>query len=313
MKYNNICCLFFNQPGKENIFVDQMKRKIATYCVLKNVGILGRAIRKIHIKTGLPGMHIWFTDWYKDIKKYDIIICVATEYSIPVLRWIRRKVSNETRLINYYWDEIEISGYPIVYDKKFENWSFNKNNSDKYNMRYNPQFWIKTMNLETENCVYDVSCVAGDRNGKYAERTELVNKLYSLLCEKKLKSFFWYVSSSDLVKDEIKRDKDLTQREFLECIKKSKSIIELTEKDNPWITQRTLYALSNKKKLITNNYYIIDEKFYNSNNIFIIGRDDLNNLESFIKSPFQNIEEEALTWYELEEWIKRFYVNVENS
>lgn len=59
-------------------------------------------------------------------------------------------------------------------------------------------------------------------------------------------------------------------------------------------------------KLITNNREIRNFNFYNDNNIFIIGEDNSDRLDSFLHTPFQPIEKEALYQYDANGWLNNF-------
>lgn len=301
-----VLILFFNNPEKRNIFFDNMnlKNDVQAACVLKNVSAPFRILRRIHFISGFPGIQIWFTHWHKKIFDYSLIICIATKYSHRTLKWIAKRT--QSRQIHYFWDEIHISRYPVKKENAYENWSFCYNNSLEYKMKYNPQFWISTINLKSDRTEYDVSYVGGDRNGKYKERTKMVNQIFLKLAKENIKCFFWYISDSDKVDSRIKKDRELQQKDFLEIIKKSKVIIELVENDIQWITQRTLYALSNEKKLITNNLDILHEPLYCKENIFILGYDKMTNLVDFIKSPYVKMDNNILQYYEMDQWMERF-------
>ncbi len=310
MGYNALI-LFFNDPNQDNIFIDNMNLKdgVRAACILKNVSLPLRMLRRVHLISGLPGIQCWFTDWDANLCQYSSIICIATKYSQRILKWIARKTRrthNKKQLIHYYWDEIHISGYPVSYSKYYSNWSFCYDNSVEFKMGYNPQFWISTMDLKSDCIEYDVSYVGGDREGQYKERTILVNQLFQLLMREGINCFFWYITESDCIDPRIKKNVGLPQDEFLDTIKKSRVIIELVEEDNPWITQRTLYALSNEKKLITNNLKIINEPLYCKENIFVIGHDNIDDLSDFITNPYEKSGNDRIAYYEMERWIGRF-------
>lgn len=302
--------LFFNNPQKRNIFIENINKKqgLKAVYVLKNMPLLFRIIRRIHFASNLPGIQNWFTDWTKELEHYPIIICIATKYSHRMLKWIARrtkKTHTSRQIINYYWDEIHVSGYSVLKNDFYTNWSFCRDNSIEFEINYNPQFWVSTLDLRAKEFKYDVSYVGGDRNGRYIERTKLVNQLFHRLEKENIKSFFWYITKSDKVDLKIKKSYGLKEEDFLNVIKNSKVVIELVEEQNQWITQRALYALSNEKKLITNNLKIMDELLYCGENVFVLGYDEIDNLIDFIKQPYVETNNN-IDYYELEQWIERF-------
>lgn len=68
--------------------------------------------------------------------------------------------------------------------------------------------------------------------------------------------------------------KEVSYNEVLKYIANSKCLVEILQKGQSGLTLRALEALFFRKKLITNNKKIIDEAFYNCNNVYILGCDE---------------------------------------
>lgn len=73
------------------------------------------------------------------------------------------------------------------------------------------------------------------------------------------------------------------------------------------ITLRVLESLFFEKKLITNNINIINCEFYNKNNIFIINKDNLDDLNDFLKSEYKKIDKKIINYFDYESWLNRFF------
>ena len=86
-------------------------------------------------------------------------------------------------------------------------------------------------------------------------------------------------------------------------------VVDIVEKEIQWQTLRPLLALTNKKKLITNNVGIRNEKYYSPDNIFILGEDDSEKLKDFVNSDFVSIDPNDLNYYNASSWLSRFYSN----
>ncbi len=91
--------------------------------------------------------------------------------------------------------------------------------------------------------------------------------------------------------------------EYLEYMAKSKSILELNVPGQTSCTLRFLESLFLKKKLITNNRQIIKDPYYDADNVFILGKDDLQDLPDFIAQPYQDKKQE-LTDLTFENWLQ---------
>lgn len=73
------------------------------------------------------------------------------------------------------------------------------------------------------------------------------------------------------------------------------------------LTLRVLESLFFEKKLITNNINIINCEFYNKNNIFIINKDNLDDLNDFLKSEYKKIDKKIINYFDYESWLNRFF------
>lgn len=305
---DDVLILFFNSPKNKNIILDSinMTEGFSAQCVFFDVPKILRMVRRLHIKSGLPGISIWFMSWKKKIAQYKKVICIASSYSNNILKWIKLKVPS-SQLINYYWDRIDISNYPVIKCKEYVNWTFCKYDSEKYGMPYNPQFYVETMELPKSDLLYEVSFVGADRQGKWTERCKYVVKAYDMLKKHDLNLYFHLVTQSNNVPVEIKKDAFLTEHEYNGVVASSKAVLEIVQPGKEWITLRPLLALTNGKKVITNNRYISEELFYSKDNVFILGVDDESKISDFVNSSYVHIDRSRISYYELKQWGKRFF------
>lgn len=305
---NDILFLFFNNPQNNNIFLEWFNREngIRGECVFKPVGMLYRIIRRLHLYSGLPGIEIWFYRWHKEIRAGRKVVCIASQYSPRILKWIKKKEPSVT-LINYYWDSITVSKYPVKECPYYKNYTFCRKDSEQYYMPYNPQFYIHSMKLPTTKLKYDISFVGSDREGIWDGRAILVNQYYQLLKQRGFHLFFYFVTRKQECPEEIRKQKWLSEEEYYKVAAESKVILEIVEPDEEWITLRPLLALSNGKKLISNNRSIIEEAYYSKENIFILGVDKEQDLFDFLNKPFIPIAKEILKYYDVQAWSRRFF------
>ena len=74
--------------------------------------------------------------------------------------------------------------------------------------------------------------------------------------------------------EKIVRHQPLPQNEVHDIEKQARCIVDVNI-DRAGVAMRVIGALANGQKIITNNKYIIDEQFYNSDNICIIDKSDI--------------------------------------
>ena len=62
------------------------------------------------------------------------------------------------------------------------------------------------------------------------------------------------------------------------------------------------------KKLITNDKRVKQYDYYNEDNVFIVGMDDLQMLPTFLEDPFSCISENLIEKYDCQAWLQRFNI-----
>ena len=299
--------LTYNNDREENILLGAVSRSgiMEAGCILTHRGLLLRCLRRYVIRYHLPGMGFWLGDWKERLSSYGTIVMTASGYTPEILKWIHKRCPG-IRLINYYWDKIEISKYPVVYCDDFENWSFDREDAGNYGFSYNPQYYSGQLRLPAGKLKYDISFVGADREGNWPERTELVNRYYEQLQKAGLNTFFYYVSGDRKSNPVFTHTKRMSEREYLKVVSESRAVLDLVQPERGWMTQRPLLALSNQKKIVTNYHGIMDYDFYNKENIFILGSDAADRLYHFVHQPFRSDRNSRLGFYEADKWAARF-------
>ena len=83
-------------------------------------------------------------------------------------------------------------------------------------------------------------------------------------------------------------------------------LLDITDNDQSGFTLRVFDALCNGRKLITNNINIINETYYDKNNIYIYGWDSLEDFRVFINTPFNFQKLEEIYHRDIAHWLKNF-------
>lgn len=187
-----------------------------------------------------------------------------------------------------------------------ENWTFDEADSNSYLLKYNPQFYVDKNKLPSKKVIYDIIYVGSDRHGTLEDRRKIISDLYQHFVEMGLKLRICLLSNSPEVDERIRISKAMNSTEYNGLIAQGRALLDIVEKKEQWSTLRPLLALSNGKKVITNNLSIKKEKYYSADNIFIIEEDDLSDLIEFVRSPFSPIEPNIMEYYECRAWVNRF-------
>ena len=115
-----------------------------------------------------------------------------------------------------------------------------------------------------------------------------------------------------IVDDELpvpKRLPYLSYDKYLEKLSSSVAVLDVLQEGQEGMTLRVMESIYFSKKLITTQKSIVNEDFYNSNNIFIIGKDDWSGLKSFMERPVKKVPEHILEKYDFSAWLSRFDEN----
>ena len=99
----------------------------------------------------------------------------------------------------------------------------------------------------------------------------------------------------------------ISYSENMNNISKTRCLVEIVQDGQAGLTLRALEAMFLHKKLLTNNRRINEFEFYNSNNIFIYGIDDLAHMNEFMSTPFQTMSEDVCYKYTIDCWVNNFF------
>lgn len=279
--------------NKKNIyFWDKLceKYNIQELYLFNTDSFLYKILKKIGI--------IVLGNWKRDIGKYEKFIIFESLYNKQISRKIKKNNPN-CKIIIYFWNHINNTNKYILKDINVDEfWTFDKEDAIKYQIKYNPQFYTKMVNLNNKkNIINDIVFL-----GRPKDRKEDILNIASILKKQKLRINFKIIENE---KEFIKYD------EYLDMISESKCILDYNQDGQIGLTLRPMEALFFEKKLITNNKDIKNYNFYNPNNIFILGEDNIEKIRDFIEKPYIKIKQEIVDYYDFTEWIKRFGVKNE--
>lgn len=101
--------------------------------------------------------------------------------------------------------------------------------------------------------------------------------------------------------------KALSSRNIAEVFFSSLGVLDINHPRQTGLTMRTFEVLGAGCKLITTNAHIKEYPFYNTNNIFIIDRNNPHIEKAFIEKPFIPYSKEINHTYSLVGWIEDIF------
>lgn len=259
---------------------------------LREIPFQLKIIRRVTRLLGLSQVY-WLDSWKKKIVSYDTIIIFAPVEEIDVFSFIK-KTNPEARIIYWYWN-------PLIRTIKIDNkllegveiWSFDPRDCENYNLKFNTTFYFKNIVLPVMDIQYDVIFVGMDKGRKV-----LLDEIHERLVGMELITIFRVIDS---IKNQI------PYASYLKLLAGSRVILDIIPKGQSGLTIRTMESIFFGKKLITTDETIVYQKFYNKQNIFVLGKDDEFQLKEFVSSPFIKIDDSVKLEYDLPAWLNRFY------
>lgn len=286
---------------------------IDVFAVYRFMPLPLRVLRRIIFNGNLPGKSLWYSNWKKQLKRYNMIIIFSAILGNEIFSWIRKQ-GYQGRLIFYYRDCVN-APYLKAYAKpdairlaepSVELWTFDPKDANIYSMNYNPQFYFRQPELKIP-IQYDVVFV-GSTNGRLMQ----LLKWKHLFQKMGLKVYF-HIKKHRFEKIQKKYKKEVTDQalsyeEILSLNRQAKAILEINQKGQTGLTVRALEATFLKKKLLTTNKSIQDTPLYRPNNIFILNSEDEEVIRDFMKKPLdEQAFGEEIEYYDVKNWLKRFF------
>lgn len=287
----NNTIIFLSQKGSYANFFESNSNINIKYIYKSNVNrssFLFKLIRKYLTKF----QFIFYNKYKKDIDIKRIIL-FDDGVNKCVTNWIKKTYPN-AKLILYYWNNVDDYLLSLSKNKDFDDiWSFNSYDCNKYKLKYNPQFYFENkLKINNNNNKFDILFIGRDKG-----RKEIVGNF--------LETVENYNLDNKIIIIEDEKD-CIDYSKYLEYLSSSKIILDIVTSQNYGLTLRTLESIFYEKKLITNNKNIVNYDFYDKNNIFIIGIDDMDKMKNFINSEYKKIDKKIIDYYKFESWFDRF-------
>lgn len=282
MKKNNILIIKMNN---KDMFFEHYDG-IEKYYKYPTTNIFLRVYKKLN----LPLIYFFLGDWKKNIQKYDTVIFFDNGYSKYAFKYIKKR-NKDIKIVFWYWNSLVEYKNKLIRSKYIDEiWTYNKFDAQKYNLNYCPQFYSKKISLNQEKLENDVLFL-----GKNKGRKEKILEFKKMLEEQGLKCEFNIIENQKGF---------LKYQEYLNKVSKSKCILDFSHSEYCGLSLRPLESLFFEKKLITNNKDIVNYDFYNSNNIFVIGIDDVDRIKEFVSTPYEKVSKLIINKYDFEEWLE---------
>ena len=250
-------------------------------------------------------------------KDYDYILIIKCDMTpISILKRFQTEFP-QAKLCLFLWDSVKNIPGIIPKFKYFDTvHSFDMGDCAKYKeLHFLPLFFADQFRKEPRNdgFKYDISFLGTVHSDRYA-----VIRQVQEIAEKKDLNCYWflYLQSRFVYKiykalkpefrgtaEDIFSYHKLNAEEISEIVDQSRIILDIQHPKQTGLTMRTIEMIGMNKKLITTNQNIKNYDFYNSDNIAVIDRKQVEIPDDFLKSPYIPISPEVYEKYSLQSWI----------
>ncbi|MBR3132335.1 hypothetical protein IKG33_02925 [Candidatus Saccharibacteria bacterium] len=263
------------------------------YCRIDSMFI--RVFRKIMKKLKISFLEpIFYGEWKKELEKCDAVILFDNDYEYvdKIVHYMKKKNQN-LKIIFWYWNPLSFFHGKIVKNKNIDEvWTYNVFDARKYGLKYNTQFY--RLLIPAENCceIKNDMIFLGLDKGREAilQRIKKAATSQGLSCD-----FHVVKSKKDIV----------SYLDYIKSVIHANCVVDLVSSQDCGLTRRPLEALFYGKKLVTNYEDIVNYDFYNKNNVFLIGHDDINELAEFMKKPYKSMDKNMIQFYSYDSWLER--------
>lgn len=247
---------------------------------------------------------------------YDIVFVIRGGVLSPsAMEELRLKLPN-AKFVMYQWDSMRQSQYESIIKYFDVIKTFDREDSKKYRLEYQPLFYAQKYKDAAKNKnkkKYDLVFYGAF----HSDRLEIV-KYFDNFCKANTLVFKYhlYITRLALIRfllsgylgiADLKYLKTSTvgAEELLSVYQESFAVLDVELNIQSGITMRTFEALGSGLKLITTNTQVQKEHFYNSENIYILDRTNLNVDLNFFRSNF--CYQESFERYEFSNWLNSLF------
>lgn len=252
----------------------------------------------------------------KHNRNYQLIFVIQGEGLVPMLlKWLRKEYQS-TPIINYLWDSLSNKpklqdNFPF-YDRII---TFDLIDAKRLNLDFFPLFFAPQFNsIKKLKSIYDLSFIGTLHDDRgvlilaLKKNMPHLNSFIYLYTPSKWIFFIRRIFTKNFLKIKVSdlHFKQMPHNEVKNILLQSKIVLDLHNVNQSGLTMRTMEALALRKKIATTNPNIKNYDFYNSQNILILDRHQLNIPPSFFKAPYKVLNQKIICRYSLE----AFYKNV---
>lgn len=252
--------------------------------------------------------------WFEECKGANTIILFDTfTHYATYCNEIENYVGKDVRLILYLLNPAFFSEDYKKISTRWEIWSFMKEDALKYNFKYGATFY--NPQLLAQNSIEKDSQTSTDCDllfvGTDKGRKDFLLNLKSQLEQNKVACDFKIVDNFRSLFSK-KYSREVSYKNLCRLNKRTSAILDVVQDGQTGLTLRIMEGLLFDKKIVTTNAAIrMDKDFKDNPNIYVITKDNIKELYTFLKKPMVEYPNNLKAKYSFTNWLKRIDNNEE--
>ena len=252
--------------------------------------------------------------WFEECKGANTIILFDTfTHYATYCNEIENYVGKDVRLILYLLNPAFFSEDYKKISTRWEIWSFMKEDALKYNFKYGATFY--NPQLLAQNSIEKDSQTSTDCDllfvGTDKGRKDFLLNLKSQLEQNKVACDFKIVDNFRSLFSR-KYSREVSYKNLCRLNKRTSAILDVVQDGQTGLTLRIMEGLLFDKKIVTTNAAIrMDKDFKDNPNIYVITKDNIKELYTFLKKPMVEYPNNLKAKYSFTNWLKRIDNNEE--
>lgn len=307
MLNNNL--IFIDFPIKDYL----IGNNIAEICIRRGLSKPLRFLRKLPFFSRVISNTKERKGWLEECKEANTIILFDTFAHYATYCYeIENYVGKDVRLILYLLNPAFFSEDYKKLSTRWEIWTFMKEDAIKNGFKYgatfyNPQLAQNCFDKDSQTATDCDLLFVGTDKGRKNFLLNLKSQLekYKIVCNFKIVDNFRSLFSR-------KYSREISYKYLCLLNKRTSAILDVVQEGQTGLTLRIMEGLLFDKKIVTTNAAIrMDKDFKDNPNIYVITKDNIKELYTFLKKPMVEYPNNLKAKYSFTNWLKRIDNNEE--
>lgn len=252
-------------------------------------------------------------------KIFDVVLVIRGDsYSKEFDVFLKSKFPKAKKVM-YQWDSVERHPKAVQIADFFDAiYTFDREDAKRYGWSYRPLFFDKDDCISISDKAIDLMFVGSLHSNRAKELAALeriarANDLY-------LYSFMYCKLMTYIRQKYIKRNasfqiasskisfSSMPINETNRLYDATRCVVDFVALGQRGLTMRTIESLGHKCKLVTNNECVIQEPFYNENNVLLIRKmEELDKIVDFINIEYEDVDDSIYDKYTVEQFVEDLF------